>query len=86
MIGTQSSWTGTIHNVAFDYASPMPVLFTGNLESGVAVTQPTNSSSPLCIDLNHAGRLTSSLGAAHLDGRYCVTTANGGANRTLGDT
>jgi hypothetical protein len=81
MIGTQTDWVGTLHNIALD--TPTLGLYTGNLTTGVTFTQPTVATSPICIDFNAAGTLRSQFAAPMLiDAKYCLTGASAGWSLT----
>jgi hypothetical protein len=73
MIGTQTAWAGTVDNAAIDF-NAAGRSYTGNLETGVTVTQPTVATSPICFDFRTAGTLLSATtGAVRIDGSYCIT-------------
>jgi hypothetical protein len=70
--GSFTRWSGTVHGVELDF--PGNLLFSGNLETGVTLTQPTMGTSPICIDLNNSGVLASPVGLAmSIDAKYCFT-------------
>jgi hypothetical protein len=72
MVGAQTSYTAALHNLVFDDGAQ--ATFTGNLTSGVTVTQPTSSAAPICVDLNAAGTVSNpTLGGGLIDGKYCFT-------------
>ena len=81
MIGTQTAWNASVDNLVFDLPAPFGQ-FSGNLTTGVTVTQPTVATSPLCVDLNNAGEAFG-LVAGTIDGRYCLTGT--AAGWSLGD-
>jgi hypothetical protein len=73
VIGSFTDYSATADRVAFDLAGG---LYTGNLTTGVTITQPTATTSPICVDLNAAASVAGPLtGDGRIDGKYCLTGA-----------
>ena len=73
VVGSFWDYSATADNVVFDLLGGT---YTGNLTSGVTITQPLVGTSPICVDLLAAGTVTGPLtGNGRIDGRYCLTGA-----------
>jgi hypothetical protein len=71
--GTTAIWTATAHNVRLDL--PSVGTLSGNLETGITVTQPIPGTAPVCINLASARALGGPL-VSTWDGRYCASGAS----------
>jgi hypothetical protein len=56
--GGFTRWNAAIDNVSFNFLGGT---YTGNLTTGVTVTQPTATGAPICIHLNAAGSVSGPL-------------------------
>jgi hypothetical protein len=69
--GGFTRWNAAIHDFSF---SLLGGTYTGNLTTGVTVTQPTLTGAPICIHLNAAGSVSGPLtGDMRFDSTLCYT-------------
>lgn len=71
MDGAFTRWNARVNNVSFNLLGGT---YTGNLTTGITVTQPTVATSPLCLHAANAGFVTGPLtGDGRIDGTYCFS-------------
>jgi hypothetical protein len=74
-------WDGAVTGFSFNLLGGV---YTGNLTTGITVTQPT-AASPLCLHLNKARSVAGPLvGDGRIDGTYCLVGSASGFSLTNG--
>ena len=80
MVGGFTAYAATAHRVTFDILGGR---YSGNLETGLTITQPTVATSPICVDVNNAGSVSGPLtGDGRIDGKYCLSGTAAGFSLT----
>ena len=71
--GGFTRWSAAIDGVSFNLLGGT---YTGNITTGVTVTQPTAAGSPICLHMNTAASVAGPLtGDGRLTGTFCLTGA-----------